>query len=206
MKRIDLTGKRFSYLVVVEYAGTDKRGQATWLCRCDCGNTKAVRASKLKEGDVTSCGCMHHAGKHGLTYTRLYNIWQTMKARCMVKSSQKYYAYGGRGIKVCEEWQHDFKAFYDWAMANGYSDSLSIDRIDNNGDYCPENCRWATAKEQAYNRRNTIWIEFNGEKHTISEWCEIAGITKSALTHRIYRGWSIERALSTPMQNKVKGE
>ena len=122
-----------------------------------------------------------------------------MKARCVDSNSHKYHAYGGRGITICEEWLNSFEAFYDWAMANGYRDDLSIDRIDNDGNYCPENCRWATPKEQANNTRTNRLLEHNGEKRTVSEWADITGIAKKAIYRRLGRGWSVEKALTTPL-------
>lgn len=152
MKRLELTGQRFSYLTVVEPRGT-KNGHTMWLCRCDCGNEKVISAKHLMSGNIKSCGCMHFKAclTHGKTETRLYHIWCTMKNRCKNPSSPKWYRYGGRGIKVCEEWQR-FEPFYKWAIEHGYSDELSIDRINNDGNYEPNNCRWATAKEQANNK------------------------------------------------------
>lgn len=198
-KRDDLTGRRFAYLVAEEFTGTDSRGRALWLCRCDCGNTRIITGSKLKVGEYKSCGCMHYKYGHGQTNTRLYHIWRTMKARCEDPNSHKYHAYGGRGITVCEEWLNSFESFYDWATASGYRDDLSIDRINNDGNYCPENCRWATAKEQANNTRRNRLLTYNGETHTVAEWAKIVGITKTALYHRLSRGWSVKEALITPM-------
>jgi hypothetical protein len=125
-----------------------------------------------------------------------------MLTRCGNKRNPKYPAYGGRGIKVCEEWQ-TFEPFNEWAMANGYRDSLTIDRIDNDGDYCPENCRWATYSQQANNTRETIVLSFNGEEKTLSEWSALVGIPRQALWKRIFqRGWTIEKALTTPLQKR----
>ncbi len=198
-KRDDLAGRRFTHLVAEEFTGMDSSGRALWLCRCDCGNTKIVPGSKLKSGDYKSCGCMHHKYGHGQSDTRIYHIWRTMKARCVDSNSHKYHAYGGRGIKVCDEWLNSFESFYEWAMANGYQEDLSIDRIDNDGDYCPENCRWVTQKEQANNTRKNRLLTHNGETHTVAEWATIVGITKAALYHRLSRGWSVKEALTTPM-------
>lgn len=198
--RIDLTGQRFAYLLVQEFAGSNKRNESLWLCKCDCGNTKIVRGAKLKEGEVKSCGCMHYPIKHGMTDTRLYHIWRTMKARCTDPNSVKFPYYGARGIKVCDDWLDSFESFCSWSMANGYADKLSIDRIDNDGNYCPENCRWATREEQANNTRTNRFIDFNGEKHTIAEWSRINGISKAALYHRLERGWSVEDALTVPQK------
>lgn len=122
------------------------------------------------------------------SYTRLYHIWQNMKSRCYYSKQEKYKRYGGRGIKVCEDWQ-DFTAFKEWAIKNGYSDNLSLDRINNDGDYEPQNCRWADMRTQQNNRRNNRFVTINGETRTISEWSRISGIKRSTLSSRIQRGW-----------------
>lgn len=137
---------------------------------------------------------------HGLSRHQLYGVWSTMKARCANTKNKKYPRYGGRGITVCEEWQ-TFEPFYEWAMANGYRNNLTIDRIDNDGDYCPENCRWVTLQKQANNTSKTIKIEFNGETKTLSEWAEIIGVDRVCLWKRIYlRNWPIAKALTTPLK------
>ena len=135
--------------------------------------------------------------KHGMSASKLYGIWDAMKSRCYRKGYHGFRNYGGRGITVCEAWKQDFVVFQEWATANGYRDGLSLDRIDNDGNYCPENCRWVTMKEQENNKRNNVRIEYKGEVHTIPEWSEIVGVSIYALYHRIHRGWSIERALTT---------
>ena len=155
----DLTGLRFGKLIVIKRVGSDKDGRAQWLTVCDCG-TESVKIGKLLlNGHCKSCGCGEYENRlkssisHGLSNTRLYNIWSAMKQRCYYTKHKDYHSYGGRGITVCDEWRNDFKTFYDWAITHGYRDDLSIDRIDVNGNYDPNNCRWATTLEQRLNQR-----------------------------------------------------
>lgn len=157
----DLTGWKFGRLTVIEKAEKDKYGHWKWRCICDCGKETIAYAAGLRNGSVRSCGCLVKETNarirttHGKKRTRLYRTWINMKARCYQAKDRCYKDYGERGIEVCPEWQHDFQAFYEWAMANGYTDNLTIDRKDVNGDYCPENCRWITMAEQQKNKRNS---------------------------------------------------
>lgn len=199
----DLTGKRFGRLIAVEEVGRSKEGCALWRCLCDCGKETYLATQTLTAGLTKSCGCYRRekmakrATKHGKCGERIYIIWKLMKARCNNKTSKTYVGYGSRGIKVCDEWSGDngFSNFYNWSTNNGYSDNLTIDRIDVNGNYEPSNCRWVTMIEQANNKRNNRIIECNGEKHTLAEWSRITGVNCETISGRIKRGWAIEDAL-----------
>lgn len=205
---IDLTGQKFGRLTVVERHPENKKTNAQWHCICDCGNVVIVASQHLRRGESKSCGCLHdeqafrnlkpQPPKHGMCRTSLYKRWQSIKDRCLNSNNPMYHHYGGRGITVCEEWRQNFDAFREWAMANGYRDDLTIDRIDNNGNYEPANCRWITNFEQQSNRRNNHNIQFNGETHTLTEWARITGITPQNIKRRLKNGWSLEKTLTTP--------
>lgn len=206
-RKIDMLGKRFGRLVVIEEAPS-RNNKAMWVCKCECGNiTHPVGGGDLRSGKVSSCGCLHNEllsatmKKHGQKNTRLYRIWQNMKNRCRNSNVPCFDVYGGRGIKVCKEWDEDFMSFYNWAMDNGYNDNLTIDRIDVNGDYCPENCKWSTTKEQSNNLRKNVIVEINGEKHTLAEWSQISGIKYFTIYQRYLRGWSGSHLLDQVVKN-----
>lgn len=200
MKLDDLTGRKFGKLTVIKRAqNTNANNQHVhWLCLCECGNETVVESEHLKTGHTKSCGCYNRDKnkKHGKWKTRLYKTWCNMKSRCNNKNATAYERYGGRGIRVCDEWLYDFESFQRWALDNGYTDGLSIDRINNDGDYCPSNCRWINQREQSNNTSRNHLITYDGETHSISEWADIKGISPKTLWNRIDRGWSVERALT----------
>lgn len=210
----DLTGQRFGRLTVVSLAGWTTDRRAKWLCQCDCGRYHIVRGSHLQSGNVQSCGCyrkeilnsflqyrISKTDRH--SKTRLYVIWQGMRMRCNNPNNDHYDSYGGRGIQVCEAW-NDWETFYKWAMEHGYSEDLTIDRIDVNGNYEPKNCRWVNYTVQANNTTRNIRYSFQGESHTISEWAEIKRISPRTLRGRLLRGWPIERALTEPVKHSKR--
>lgn len=166
MKFVDLTGEKYGKLKVIKRAKNYKNKRVSWECICDCGNTKEVSSNLLRTGKTRSCGCLRTAEnksrvKHGLSNTKLYYVWKQIKSRCSNPKNMSYKNYGKRGITICSEWQHDFMIFKDWAFKNGYKEGLTIDRIDNEKGYFPENCRWVTRKEQNNNRRKAPIRERN---------------------------------------------
>lgn len=205
----DLTGKHFGYWTVISKADTNNNG-AFWHCKCNCGTEKIIKATALLSGQTLSCGCFnrevsHLNAKHGMSKTRVYNIWQGMKDRCYNPHNKKYRIYGGKGIKVCDEWQgeHGFEHFYEWAISNGYKDNLTIDRYPNkDGNYCPKNCRWATYREQANNLSSNHLVTYQGESHTLAEWSRITGISYCTIKYRISKGWNEERLFDPPPRRK----
>lgn len=213
-KLIDLTGKKFGRLVVIKrvenHISPDGSVFAQWLCECDCGNSVVVFSRNLRNGNTKSCGCYFteklkkRLTKHGFRYSKLYYIWIAIKARCYNKKNIGYKNYGGRGIKVCDEWldiENGSTNFINWALKNGYKEGLTIDRIDVNGDYSPENCRWTSRKEQSNNKRNNHYITINGEIKTLSQWFEIYKISKTQFYYRKRRGMNEIEALTTPNMN-----
>lgn len=205
----DLTGKKFGKLTVIsratDYIKPTGHKIIQWDCLCECENKTMVRGEYLKSGHTKSCGCdksISHSITHGQTNTRLYKIWISIKERCYNPMRNNYYLYGERGIKVCDEWLN-FENFYHWSINNGYSDELTIDRIDNNLGYRSSNCRWVTNREQANNKMNNRIIEYNKERHTLEEWSRITGIASNTIRMRIDKyGWDIGKALFYPIKSK----
>lgn len=184
----NLTGQKFGKLTVCnEYLR--KKGQTYWLCKCECGNTKYVALSNLSSNKITSCSkCLTKEISLNFTPKRLFNIFAHMKQRCYNPKSCNYNNYGGRGIKICDEWLNDSKKFYAWAKENGYKDNLTIDRINVNGNYEPANCRWLTLKEQQNNRTNNRKITINNVTKTASQWAEYYNITHEGFMWRYRNG------------------
>lgn len=218
---IDLTGQRFGRWAVIRYGDRTLAGQTRWLCRCDCGTERLVQGGHLRGGRTQSCGCLHsektsannrkYKTKHGgATHThreRLYKIYMDMRRRCEKENAKEYSNYGGRGITVCEEWsgENGYINFRDWSFKNGYDPKapkkeMTLDRIDNERGYSPDNCRWASYKTQANNRRNNRKITIGGETHTISEWADKVGIDQRSISSRLYNGWPEEDAVMKPIR------
>lgn len=208
----DLTNRRYGMLLVIERS-ENKGNQTYWKCKCDCGNIVEVKSFRLKNGEKINCGCIArksgyfkggipHNKTHGMSNTRLYRIYKKMYRRCYRPQTKWYENYGGRGITICPEWlgEHGFENFAKWALSNGYADNLSIDRKDNNKGYSPDNCRWATAKEQANNTRSTVFLTYKGETKPASEWSEITGISQDTLTGRKRRGWTDKDCIERPLR------
>lgn len=203
MKIHDLTNKKFGRLSVVGRT-TNKGKCVAWECLCDCGKTKIAITTNLTRGLTKSCGCLHSevtskaASTHGMSKSRIFTIWQNMLARCSNQNRNDYLNYGGRGISVCDWWAASFENFLK-DMGNPPSRDHSLDRINVDGNYCAENCRWATSQEQALNKRTNRIIEFNGITAPLKEHCNILGISYKSVHARITRGWSVSDALTTPI-------
>jgi len=211
-KLVDLTGQKFGRLTVLYRIKNNYNNcHAKWHCQCSCGKEINFNSDKLKSGHTKSCGCLKlefqkngGANKtHGVSKTRLYAIWAGMITRCSNPNRAKAKKdYQDRGITVCTEW-HKFEAFQEWALANGYAEKLSIERINNNKGYSPDNCKWADAKTQANNRTTFCkYFTFNGETLTISQWADKIGIKYSTLYQRLLNGWAINKALYTPVETR----
>jgi len=212
MQLIDLKKQKFGRLTVIEYKGKSK-----WLCRCNCGKQTTVFGSNLVGGNTKSCGCLQletlEKGRqeqktHGMTNTRFYKIWQCMKNRCYLSSDIGFKNYGGRGIKICDRWL-EFNNFKD-DMYDSYLKSIinfgkkqtSVDRIDNNGNYCKENCRWASLSEQGRNKSNNRLMTFRGSTKCVTEWADLIKIKRNIIFSRLNLGWSIDKILTTPVKQQ----
>ena len=204
----DLTGLKFGRLTVLKRVESPlyKCGKhpVSWLCECDCGNTKIAQSRNLKAGITKSCGCYYtevssHHPKHGLSGTRLESIWRTMKQRCNNPNSKSYKYYGGRGIKICEEWNKPsgVECFAEWALANGYKDNLTLDRINTNGNYEPSNCRWVTMREQNRNSNKNVFVTYRGETKILSDWARELNIPYSTIRYKVKNGKTIDEIVDS---------
>lgn len=203
----DLTNLRFGKLIAVKCVKKPNQAKYYWECICDCGNTKIISSSNLIKGNSSTCGCGKvkigdATRKHGMTNTRMFKIWTGIRKRCTNPKCKSYPIYGGRGISISYKWDK-FIDFYN-DMKHGYADNLSLDRINPNGNYEPENCRWATPKIQNRNRRNNHLISLNNQNKTLAEWSEVSGIHYSLISYRIKNGWDAEKAIFTPSLQQKK--
>ncbi|MBW4444404.1 MAG: hypothetical protein KME10_24925 [Plectolyngbya sp. WJT66-NPBG17] len=197
-KRINLAGQTFGRLTVIKSVGKDKDSKTIWECLCVCGQTKLVITNRLRRGITQSCGCLYTDShkKHGRSHSPLYRVWSQMKGRCTNPKHPKYASYGGRSITVCDRWL-DFSNFAQ-DMGERPSPQHSIDRIDNNGNYSPENCRWATSVVQAGNKRTNRFLTYQNKTLTLKQWADELSLSKAKIRQRLERGWDIERTLTTP--------
>lgn len=201
-------GDKNNRFTTIKFLHRDNRGAEVWLFKCDCGNYREKNPWYVYSGKTKSCGCLAleirkttRRKTHGMSKTRIYHIWKGMRQRCNNPNTSYYYVYGGKGIKICDEWQ-SFENFYEWSMKNGYDDKLSIDRIDNDKDYSPDNCRWSTGLQQANNKSINHYETYNGETHTIAEWARLYDINLGTLSSRLQTGMSIENALKMKKHEK----
>lgn len=191
-RRIDLKNKVFGRITCIEPTGKRKRGSIVWRCVCSCGKEVFVNSNALMMGETRSCGCLKtdtnskQLRTHGMSRTRLYKIWIAMRRRCFNEKSKAYKNYGGRGISVCKDWM-DFVPFMQWAVENGYRSDLTIERKNNDGNYCPENCTWATRKQQLNNKRSNRYITHNGQTKTLAGWATYLGVAANTLHYRLMR-------------------
>jgi len=209
---LNFIGQKFGRLIVlaIERRQNGKYLRWMWECKCECGDVRWYRGEYVWNGHTSSCGCFsrdhQNALKHGESGTRLFTIWSHMCIRCdpSKKDDVRNRRYAGREIKVCDEW-HDYTVFAKWAKENGYNDSLTIERIDNDGDYCPENCKWISKPKQARNRGTTFHVTYNGRDMSLAEACELAGMPYKQVFARIkYMSWPVDKALSVPINETRK--
>lgn len=194
-KKNDLTGKKFNRLTAIRESGRSEKGEVLWLFKCDCGNEKEILGWRVKNGGTKSCGCLQReisikrVTTHGDYGSSLHKCWQHMKQRCNNENIKGYHNWGGRGITYTPEWE-EYEPFKDWALSNGYEEGLTIDRIDNDGNYEPSNCRWATRQEQANNFRPNVLITVNGRTETAAEWSRITGVNHGTILWRSRNGFT----------------
>lgn len=198
----NLVGKKFGNLTVVKLIPNNCERNCVrtniWLCKCYCGKELEVKGSDLTQRRITSCGCDKEEKREHLSLIKqekkLYQVYRSMRDRCNNPNHNDYKRYGGRGIKVCEEWnnRYGFIAFYEWAIKNGYKDNLSLDRINNDGNYEPDNCRWATKKEQSQNTSTNVYAEYKGQQKVLQEWARVLNLNRNSIYYHYKKGRTIE--------------
>lgn len=214
MKRVDISGNKFGRLTALKVDHSDGHSNF-WLCKCECGNLIVVRLQHLRQGMTKSCGCLQReicktrgekskigerTRTHGLSNHPLHNVWNGMKTRCYNRNHKYFHRYGGRGISVCDAWRDNFLDFYNWCVDHGYKNGMTVDRIDNDGDYKPSNCRLVDYVEQANNRSNTIYVIHNGKSYTISDICKLTGLKRRTVYERIKKGLPFEEITNTELK------
>lgn len=199
-KPANLADQQFGDWTALEYRSNPSR----WLCRCKCGTEREVFSGNLMRGLSKGCGCnqkklqSERMKTHGEAKTKLYGVWCTMRNRCYNKNTKSYVDYGAKGVRVCDEWNTRYEFFRDWSLANGYKEGLEIDRIDYEGDYTPENCRWVTRKVNANNKRGNIYLTISGVTKTLPQWSEQYGVNKGTVRTRLKLGWPVDESLFVP--------
>jgi len=205
---IDITGQKFGRLTAMNRA-PNSGDRVKWLFKCDCGNQIITDGASAKTGKTRSCGCLDKEvkikthTKHGLSGERIYSIYKGMTQRCYNSSNKKFKIYGGRGIKICDEWLNDRTTFFEWAFKNGYNDNLTIERIDSNKGYSPDNCKWATYAEQNRNTSQNFHVTIDGEDKIMADLAKEVGINRGILSYRIKTGMTPEEAISVPITRKT---
>jgi len=203
-KRIDEVGNVYGRLTVVSETGQDDYGNYQWNCLCSCGQTTEVKGGSLRKGDTKSCGCLQRdisrdqLKTHGMSNTQTYERWVAMRQRCINPTNESYPNYGGRGISVCDDWVDSFETFYSDMGAK--PEGRSLDRVDNNGDYNKDNCRWATKTEQDNNKRTNKLLTYDERTQTLAQWCSELNLSSTAVAYRLRNGWSTKDALTIPIR------
>lgn len=206
----DISGQKFGTLTAIRVVGSDSKNRALWECVCECGAVVVKIGAELRSGHIKSCGDRsRHAIKHGGYKDRLFKVYTSIKQRCCNPNYFQYKDYGGRGITICNQWASDYGSFQEWAYKNGYTQEIlpnglnkwTIDRIDNNKGYSPDNCRWITTQEQQFNKRDNVVLTFNGETMTATEWAHRLNLSPYIIWARLKNGWSVEETLETPKLN-----
>lgn len=191
-------------LTVIDVVFPEGSKRQKLVCKCDCGNTVLIFPYQFDASQSQiSCGCIKHRtpynATHKLSKTKLYHVWESMRLRCYASGNKKYYYYGGRGITVCDEWRNNFIAFQEWSLSHGYQEGLTIDRIDNNQGYSPDNCRWVTRAIQQRNMRRNVVITYQGKTQVLKDWCDELGLRYKTIQNRIVKGWDKVRAITEPI-------